>query len=98
MKTRNEARVRRHFRVRRRVRGTTGRPRLVGAAHVKPGATVIDVGVNRLPDGKLTGDVDFAAVSPLVSAITPVPGGVGPTTVAMLMRNTLGACRRQLGL
>ncbi len=75
----------------------TGRPHLVGATHVKPGATVIDVGVNRLPDGKLVGDVDFAAVSPIASAITPVPGGVGPTTVAMLMRNTLRACRRQLG-
>ncbi|MGH7335505.1 MAG: bifunctional 5,10-methylenetetrahydrofolate dehydrogenase/5,10-methenyltetrahydrofolate cyclohydrolase [Candidatus Rokuibacteriota bacterium] len=75
----------------------TGRAHLVGAAHVKPGATVIDVGVNRLPDGTLTGDVDFAAVSPIASAITPVPGGVGPTTVAMLMRNTLRACRRQLG-
>jgi methylenetetrahydrofolate dehydrogenase (NADP+)/methenyltetrahydrofolate cyclohydrolase len=75
----------------------TGRAHLVGAAHVKPGAVVIDVGVNRLPDGKLTGDVDFAAVSPVASAITPVPGGVGPTTVAMLMRNTLRACRRQLG-
>jgi methylenetetrahydrofolate dehydrogenase (NADP+)/methenyltetrahydrofolate cyclohydrolase len=74
-----------------------GRAYLVGAAHVKPGATVIDVGVNRLPDGKLAGDVDFAAVSPIASAITPVPGGVGPTTVAMLMRNTLRACRRQLG-
>jgi len=75
----------------------TGRAHLVGAAHVKPGAAVIDVGVNRLPDGKLAGDVDFAAVSPIASAITPVPGGVGPTTVAMLMRNTLRACRRQLG-
>lgn len=75
----------------------TGRAHLVGAAHVKPGATVIDVGVNRLPDGTLTGDVDFAAVSSIASAITPVPGGVGPTTVAMLMRNTLRACRRQLG-
>jgi methylenetetrahydrofolate dehydrogenase (NADP+) / methenyltetrahydrofolate cyclohydrolase len=73
-----------------------GRARLVGAAHVKPGAAVVDVGVNRLPDGKLAGDVDFAAVSPIASAITPVPGGVGPTTVAMLMRNTLRACRRQL--
>jgi methylenetetrahydrofolate dehydrogenase (NADP+)/methenyltetrahydrofolate cyclohydrolase len=74
-----------------------GRPHLVGAGHVKPGATVIDVGINRCPDGTLAGDVDFAAVSPIASAITPVPGGVGPTTVAMLMRNTLRACRRQLG-
>jgi methylenetetrahydrofolate dehydrogenase (NADP+)/methenyltetrahydrofolate cyclohydrolase len=75
----------------------TGRAHLVGADHVKPGATVIDVGVNRLPNGKLAGDVDFGSVSPIVAAITPVPGGVGPTTVAMLMRNTLHACRRQLG-
>jgi len=74
-----------------------GRARQIGAPHVQPGATVIDVGVNRLPDGKLAGDVDFAAVEPLVSAITPVPGGVGPTTVAMLMRNTVAACRRQVG-
>jgi methylenetetrahydrofolate dehydrogenase (NADP+)/methenyltetrahydrofolate cyclohydrolase len=71
-----------------------GRAHLIGAAHVKPGAVVVDVGVNRLPDGKLTGDVDFAAVAPIASAITPVPGGVGPTTVAMLMRNTLRACLR----
>jgi methylenetetrahydrofolate dehydrogenase (NADP+) / methenyltetrahydrofolate cyclohydrolase len=74
-----------------------GRARLIGAAHVKPGATVIDVGVNRLETGKLAGDVDFAAVEPIASAITPVPGGVGPTTIAMLMRSTLAACRRQIG-
>jgi methylenetetrahydrofolate dehydrogenase (NADP+) / methenyltetrahydrofolate cyclohydrolase len=74
-----------------------GRARLIGAAHVKPGATVIDVGVNRLETGELTGDVDFAAVEPIASAITPVPGGVGPTTIAMLMRSTLAACRRQIG-
>jgi methylenetetrahydrofolate dehydrogenase (NADP+)/methenyltetrahydrofolate cyclohydrolase len=73
-----------------------GRARLLGADHVKPGATVIDVGVNRLPDGTLAGDVDFAAVSAVAGAITPVPGGVGPTTVAMLMRNTVRACRAQL--
>ncbi len=75
-----------------------GRARLIGAAHVKPGATVIDVGVNRLETGKLAGDVDFAAVEPVASAITPVPGGVGPTTIAMLMRSTLAACRRQVGV
>jgi len=74
-----------------------GRGRLIGAAHVKPGAAVIDVGVNRLADGTLAGDVDFAAVEPIASAITPVPGGVGPTTVAMLLRSTLAACRRQTG-
>jgi methylenetetrahydrofolate dehydrogenase (NADP+)/methenyltetrahydrofolate cyclohydrolase len=76
----------------------TGRARLIGAAHVKPGAVVIDVGVNRLPDGTLAGDVDFAAVEPVASAITPVPGGVGPTTIAMLVRSTVAACRRQLGV
>ena len=67
-----------------------GRPRLVTAAMVKPGAVVIDVGINRL-DGKLVGDVDFAAVAPLASHITPVPGGVGPMTVAMLVANTVRA-------
>jgi methylenetetrahydrofolate dehydrogenase (NADP+)/methenyltetrahydrofolate cyclohydrolase len=76
----------------------TGRVGLIGAAHVKPGATVIDVGVNRLADGTLAGDVDFAAVAPIASAITPVPGGVGPTTIAMLTRSTLAACRRQAGV
>lgn len=62
---------------------------------VKPGAVVIDVGMNRQPDGKLCGDVDFAAVEPLCSAITPVPGGVGPMTIAMLMKNTLMAAKLQ---
>jgi len=74
-----------------------GRDGLVGAAHVKPGAAVVDVGINRRPDGSLAGDVDFAAVAEIAGAITPVPGGVGPTTVAMLMRNTVRACRRQVG-
>jgi methylenetetrahydrofolate dehydrogenase (NADP+)/methenyltetrahydrofolate cyclohydrolase len=74
-----------------------GRAGLVGAGHVKPGAAVVDVGINRQPDGSLTGDVDFAAASAVAAAITPVPGGVGPTTVAMLMRNTVRACRRQIG-
>jgi methylenetetrahydrofolate dehydrogenase (NADP+)/methenyltetrahydrofolate cyclohydrolase len=73
-----------------------GRARLAGAAHVKPGAVVIDVGINRLPDGSLVGDVDFPAVADIAAAITPVPGGVGQTTVAMLMRNTVRACRSQL--
>ncbi len=74
-----------------------GRGRMIGASHIKPGAAVIDVGINRLPDGTLAGDVDFAAASSLAAAITPVPGGVGPTTVAMLMHNTLAACRLQIG-
>jgi methylenetetrahydrofolate dehydrogenase (NADP+)/methenyltetrahydrofolate cyclohydrolase len=73
-----------------------GRPGTVTGDMVKPGAWVIDVGINRLETGKLVGDVDFAAVSPRVHAITPVPGGVGPMTVAMLMRNTLRAAERQL--
>lgn len=70
-----------------------GRPRLIGAEMVKPGAAVIDVGINRV-DGKLCGDVDFDAVAAKAGWITPVPGGVGPMTVAMLMENTLeAACR-----
>ncbi len=66
-----------------------GRPRFVGADMVKPGATVIDVGINRLADGTLCGDVDFAAVREVAGAITPVPGGVGPMTIAMLLQNTV---------
>ena len=70
-----------------------GRPRFVTADMVKEGAVVIDVGINRLPDGKLCGDVDFDHVAPIASAITPVPGGVGPMTLAMLMKNTLKAAK-----
>jgi len=69
-----------------------GVPKLIGADHVKPGATVIDVGINRTDDG-LVGDVDFDAVADVAGAITPVPGGVGPMTIAMLMVNTLSAAR-----
>jgi methylenetetrahydrofolate dehydrogenase (NADP+)/methenyltetrahydrofolate cyclohydrolase len=68
-----------------------GRPGLVTAAMVKPGAVVIDIGINRLPDGRLVGDVDFDSVRQVAGHLTPVPGGVGPVTVAMLMRNTLRA-------
>ncbi len=68
-----------------------GKPNFFTADMVKPGAVVIDVGINRLPDGKLCGDVDFAAVEPIASHITPVPGGVGPMTITMLMQNTLRA-------
>ena len=75
-----------------------GRPAVVTGDMVRPDAVVVDVGVNRLPSGKLAGDVDFASVSPRARAITPVPGGVGPMTIAMLMRNTLDAARRQAGL
>jgi len=75
-----------------------GRAKFVTADMVKPGAAVIDVGMNRDENGKLCGDVDFDAVAPLCSAITPVPGGVGPMTIAMLMRNTLTAAKLQNGL
>jgi methylenetetrahydrofolate dehydrogenase (NADP+)/methenyltetrahydrofolate cyclohydrolase len=64
---------------------------------VRPGAVVVDVGINRLPDGKLAGDVDFENVEKVASAITPVPGGVGPMTITMLLHNTLQAARYQAG-
>ncbi|MCD7133040.1 bifunctional 5,10-methylenetetrahydrofolate dehydrogenase/5,10-methenyltetrahydrofolate cyclohydrolase [Limosilactobacillus balticus] len=67
----------------------TGVPHLIKATDVKPGAVVIDVGINRLSDGKLTGDVDFEAVKAKAQAITPVPGGVGPMTIATLMEQTV---------
>ena len=63
---------------------------------VREGAVVVDVGINRLESGKLVGDVEFESVAKRARAITPVPGGVGPMTVAMLMKNTLQAARRQL--
>ncbi len=72
-----------------------GRPGFVTADMVKPGAVVIDVGTNRLPDGRLVGDVDFTAVREKAAALTPVPGGVGPMTIAMLLQNTLQAARLQ---
>ena len=71
-----------------------GRPGLVQGSMVKPGAVVIDVGINRQPDGKLVGDVDFASASQVASRITPVPGGVGRMTVAMLIANTVTAAER----
>ena len=72
----------------------TGRPKMITAEMVKPGAVVIDVGINRLDDGKLCGDVDFESVKTVASAITPVPGGVGPMTITMLLLNTLEAAER----
>lgn len=72
----------------------TGKPKMVTADMVKPGAVVIDVGINRLPDGKLCGDVDFEGVKEVAGAITPVPGGVGPMTITMLLLNTLEAAER----
>jgi methylenetetrahydrofolate dehydrogenase (NADP+) / methenyltetrahydrofolate cyclohydrolase len=71
-----------------------GRAGLVTADMVKPGAAVIDVGINRLANGKLAGDVDYARVSEVAGAISPVPGGVGPMTVAMLVANTVTAAER----
>jgi methylenetetrahydrofolate dehydrogenase (NADP+) / methenyltetrahydrofolate cyclohydrolase len=71
-----------------------GKPRFVTIDMVKEGATVIDVGINRLPDGKLVGDVDFEGVERKAGWITPVPGGVGPMTIAMLLKNTLESAKR----
>jgi len=72
-----------------------GRPKMIGGDWIKPGATVIDVGINRTADG-LVGDVDFASASQVAGAITPVPGGVGPMTIACLIRNTfVSAARRE---
>ena len=71
-----------------------GKPEFVKADMIKPGAVVIDVGINRTADGKLVGDVDFAAVSELASFITPVPGGVGPMTITTLLKNTLTAAKQ----
>ena len=68
-----------------------GRVKAIGAAMVKPGACVIDVGINRLEDGSLAGDVDAAAVKEVAGWLTPVPGGVGPMTVAMLLANCVRA-------
>ena len=72
-----------------------GKPRFFTADMVKPGAVVIDVGINRGEDGKLCGDVDYDAVEPIASYITPVPGGVGPMTITMLLRNTLTAVQNR---
>ena len=74
-----------------------GRPRFITGDMIKEGAVVIDVGVNRLDTGKLAGDVDFDSAATRARAISPVPGGVGPMTVAMLMKNTWRATARQLG-
>src|SRR5574337_448240 len=74
-----------------------GKPGLVSGSMVKEGAVVIDVGVNRLSDGRVVGDVEFPEVAEKASLITPVPGGVGPMTIAMLLKNTVDACRRKWG-
>ena len=75
-----------------------GRPELVKGDWLKPGAVVIDVGQNRLPDGRLVGDVDYASALAVAGAITPVPGGVGPMTIACLLANTLTAACRRFGV
>lgn len=75
-----------------------GQAQFVTREMVKPGAIVIDVGINRTGDGKLVGDVDFAGVAAVAGAITPVPGGVGPMTITMLLANTLKAARLQAGV
>lgn len=91
-RTRNLAEVTRQADI---VVAAVGVPRMITAAHVKPGAIVIDVGINRLDDDRLVGDVDFDGVEKLAEAITPVPGGVGPMTRAMLLVNTLAAAERR---
>jgi methylenetetrahydrofolate dehydrogenase (NADP+)/methenyltetrahydrofolate cyclohydrolase len=75
-----------------------GRPEMIKGAWIKLGAVVIDVGMNRLPSGKLVGDVEFSEAAARASAITPVPGGVGPMTIAMLLSNTLTSARRRAGI
>lgn len=72
----------------------TGKPKMITGDMVKPGAVVIDVGINRQADGKLCGDVDFESAQHVASVITPVPGGVGPMTIAMLLVNTVQAARQ----
>ena len=75
---------------------SVGKANFVGADMVKEGAVVIDVGINRMADGKLCGDVNYAEVEPIASYITPVPGGVGPMTITMLLKNTLTAAKLQI--
>lgn len=75
-----------------------GRPRMITGDMIKPGAVVIDVGINRDEAGKLCGDVDFASAEPVASWITPVPGGVGPMTIAMLMKNTIACATARLSV
>ncbi|MHB1705124.1 MAG: bifunctional methylenetetrahydrofolate dehydrogenase/methenyltetrahydrofolate cyclohydrolase, partial [Acidithiobacillus sp.] len=74
-----------------------GKPGLIRGEWIRPGAVVIDVGINRLPDGRLAGDVDFDGAIARAAWITPVPGGVGPLTVATLLSNTLDAAERRIG-
>lgn len=94
-KTRNLAE---HVRRADLVVAAVGRAKFVTPDMLKPGAVVIDVGINRLGDGSLCGDVDFAACQPVAGQITPVPGGVGPMTITMLLANTIEAAERKAGL
>jgi methylenetetrahydrofolate dehydrogenase (NADP+) / methenyltetrahydrofolate cyclohydrolase len=73
-----------------------GKPRFVTAEMIKPGAVVLDVGINRLPDGKLCGDVDFESAKNVAGYISPVPGGVGPMTITMLLMNTIESAERAI--
>ena len=73
-----------------------GIPHFIDGTHIKPGAVVIDVGVNRIEDGSLTGDVEFASAKQKASYITPVPKGVGPMTITMLMGNTIKSAKNNL--
>ena len=75
----------------------TGKPKMITGDMIKPGAAVIDVGINRMPDGKLCGDVDFDSAKEVAGWITPVPGGVGPMTITMLVANTVRAAERLSG-
>ncbi|MEF2244861.1 bifunctional methylenetetrahydrofolate dehydrogenase/methenyltetrahydrofolate cyclohydrolase FolD [Paenibacillus sp. IITD108] len=75
-----------------------GKPKAIDSSFVKPGAIVIDVGINRMPDGKLAGDVNYEDCLESAAFITPVPGGVGPMTITMLMKNTLTAAKRANGI
>lgn len=75
-----------------------GRPEMISGDMIKPGAVVIDVGINRLESGKLCGDVEFASASEVAGWITPVPGGVGPMTIAMLLQNTIQNAQKRLGI
>jgi methylenetetrahydrofolate dehydrogenase (NADP+)/methenyltetrahydrofolate cyclohydrolase len=74
----------------------TGKPKMITGNMIKSGSVVIDVGINRLPDGKLCGDVDFDTAKYVAGWITPVPGGVGPMTITMLLMNTLEAVERSM--
>ena len=75
----------------------TGKPQMITGDMIKPGAAVIDVGINRMPNGKLVGDVDFDSAKEVAGFLTPVPGGVGPMTITMLVANTVEAAERNAG-